>query len=496
MASHLRIALAPGDGIGPEIMHATLDLFKAAGVMDHVEFIPIEMGRAMFDRGNTRGMSDDAIRTVEDSGLLFKGPMETPKGSGGKSINVTARKIWNAFANLRHFVALPGVETIYTRAGIPVNFYIVRENLEDTYGGVEHRLSNDTIQCKRLITAPGSDQVSRFAFQTARRLGLKSLHCGHKANIMKMTDGLFLDRFKAAAKDFPEIQTADVIIDALCMNLVVKPQQYQMIVLPNLQGDIVSDLAAGLVGGLGFAPSANIGKHISIFEAVHGSAPDIAGRGIANPTALILSGLMMLRHIGLTKHAGILHNALMSALESGVRTGDFGDPKKPALSTRDFSQAIADRLGSKPKTVPPADEPDAGAKPSFKKPERPANQEVIRTFTNLVSHVVGCDIYLDSSLAPTALAQEMLRAAEDTAFKLTLISNRGTQVWPTGSMYTECVDYYRVRFELRDGLKPGEFGQSRCIALLDKISEKYLVSSYELLRVFDGVKGYSLAQGQ
>ena len=365
MPAPLRIALAPGDGIGPEIMHATLDLFKAAGVMDHVEFIPVEMGRAMFDRGSTRGMSDDAIRTVEDCGLLFKGPMETPKGSGGKSINVTARKIWNAFANLRHFVALPGVETIYTRAGIPVNFYIVRENLEDTYGGVEQRLSNDTIQCKRLITAPGSDQVSRFAFQTARRLGLKSLHCGHKANIMKMTDGLFLDRFKAAAKDFPEIQTADVIIDALCMNLVVKPQQYQMIVLPNLQGDIVSDLAAGLVGGLGFAPSANIGKHISIFEAVHGSAPDIAGRGIANPTALMLSGLMMLRHIGLTKHAGILHNALMSALESGIRTGDFGDPKKPALGTREFSKAIADRLGSKPRTVPPADEPDSGGAQSL-----------------------------------------------------------------------------------------------------------------------------------
>jgi isocitrate dehydrogenase len=496
MPATVRIALAPGDGIGPEIMHATVDLFQAAGVMDHVQFVPVEMGRAMFDRGSTRGMSDDAIRTVEECGLLFKGPMETPNGSGGKSINVTARKIWNAFANLRHFVALPGVETIYTRAGIPVNFYIVRENLEDTYGGVEHRLSNDTIQCKRLITAPGSDQVSRFALQTARRIGLHHVHCGHKANIMKMTDGLFLDRFRAAARDFPEIQTADVIIDALCMNLVVRPQTYQMIVLPNLQGDIVSDLAAGLVGGLGFAPSANIGKHISIFEAVHGSAPDIAGRGIANPTALMLSGLMMLRHIGLTKHAGVLHNALMSALESGVRTGDFGDPKKPALGTREFSRAIADRLGQKPKTVPPADEPDSGAKPTFKKPDKPANQQVIRTFTNVVSHVVGCDIYLDSALSPMALADEMLRMAEDTPFKLTLISNRGTQVWPTGSMYTECVDYSRARFELRDEFKPGEFGQARCIALLDKISEKFLVASYELLRTFDGVKGYSLAQGQ
>jgi isocitrate dehydrogenase len=492
----LKIALAHGDGIGPEIMAAVMDLFKAAGVLDQVEFIPVEMGQSVFESGNTRGMTDTAIRTTEDCGILFKGPMGTMKGAGGKSINVTARKIWNAFANLRHFMALPGVETVYTRAGIPVNFYIVRENIEDTYGGVEHRLSTDTIQGKRLITAPGSDQVHRFAFQTARHLGIASIVCGHKANIMKMTDGLFLDRFKAAAKDFPEVQMSDVIIDALCMNLVVKPQNYQMIVLPNLQGDIVSDLAAGLVGGLGFAPSANIGKHISIFEAVHGTAPDIAGRGIANPTALLLSGLMMLRHIGLTKPAAIIQNALFASLEAGIRTGDFGDKTKPALGTKDFTKAIMDRLGQKPRTVTPAPIPEDGAAPTFKRLPRPEHQEVIRTFANIVTQVTGCDLYLDTPLPPTALADEMSRAANDTPFKLTLISNRGTQVWPTGSIYTECVDYYRVRFELKDGIAPGSFGQARCIALLDKIAEKFTVCSYELLRTFDGVRGYSLAQGQ
>jgi isocitrate dehydrogenase len=492
----MRIALAHGDGIGPEIMASVLDLFQAAGVMQHVEFIPVEMGQSVFEQGNTRGMTDSAIRTTEDCGILFKGPMGTMKGAGGKSINVTARKIWNAFANLRHFMALPGVETVYTRAGIPVSFYIVRENIEDTYGGVEHRLSADTIQGKRLISAPGSDQVHRFAFQTARRLGINHVDCGHKANIMKMTDGLFLERFRAAAKDFPEIQTSDTIIDALCMNLVVKPQNYQMIVLPNLQGDIVSDLAAGLVGGLGFAPSANIGKHISIFEAVHGTAPDIAGRGIANPTALLLSGLMMLRHIGFTKPAAIIHNALFAALESGIRTGDFGDKNKPALGTKDFTKAIIDRLGQKPRTVAAGPVPDDGAAPTFNRPDRPVNQEVIRTFNNVVTHIAGCDLYLDTNLSPIALADEMSRAASDTPFKLTLISNRGTQVWPTGSVFTECVDYYRVRFELKDGITPGSFGQSRCIALLDKVAEKFTVCSYELLRTFDGVKGYSLAQGQ
>jgi isocitrate dehydrogenase len=298
-----------------------------------------------------------------------------------------------------------------------------------------------------------------------------------------------------AAKDFPEIEHGDVIVDALCMNLVMKPQQYQMVVLPNLQGDIVSDLAAGLVGGLGFAPSANIGKHISIFEAVHGTAPDIAGRGIANPTALILSGLMMLRHVGLLKQAAVIENALLAALESGVRTGDFGDQTKPALATRDYVKQIADRLGSKPKTVAATADEGAGTT-TFAAPAKPLHQAVIRTFTNVVSQVVGCDIYLDSPLSSIAVAEEMMRACQDTPFKLTLISNRGTQVWPTGSIYTECVDYYRVRFELRDGVVPGSFGQSRCVALMDRIAEKFTVCSYELLRSFDGAKGYSMAQGQ
>lgn len=496
MASNVRIALAEGDGIGPEIMAATLDLFKAAGVMDAgVEFVPVQMGKSVFDKGNSRGMTDEAVRITEDCGILFKGPMETPKGGGGKSINVTARKLWNAHANFRVFKSLPGVETVYSKAGINIDMAIVRENIEDTYGGVEHRLSNDMIQCKRLISAPGSDEVHRFAFQTARRLGIKKVHCGHKANIMKMTDGIFLERFKQTAKDFPEIEIGDVIVDALCMNLVVKPQQYQMIVLPNLQGDIVSDLCAGLVGGLGFAPSANIGKHISIFEAVHGTAPDIAGKGIANPTSLILSGLMMLRHINLGRHAAILENALLTTLESGIHTGDFGDKSKPAVNTREFVKAITDRLGRSPKHGA-ATVPEAKTTPSVERPPRPQGQQVIRTFRNLVTQVVGCDIYLDSPLSPAAVAEEMNRVCEDTPFKLTLISNRGTQVWPTGSVYTECVDYYRVRFELREGVLPGSIGQSRTVALMDKVAEKFVVCSYELLRTFDGIRGFSLAQGQ
>ncbi|MDZ4828949.1 MAG: isocitrate/isopropylmalate family dehydrogenase [Phycisphaerae bacterium] len=500
MPNTTRIALAAGDGIGPEAMDATLSLFRAAGVLDHLEFVPVEMGKNVFLKGDTRGMTDAAIKVVEECGVLFKGPMETPKGSGGKSINVTARKMWNAFANLRTFRTLPGVTTPFSKAGIPVNLVIVRENIEDTYGGVEHRLSNDMIQCKRLISAPGCDQVIRFAFETARRLGLVSVHCGHKANIMKLTDGLFLDRFLTMSREFPEIASGDVIVDALCMNLVMRPQMYRMVILPNLQGDIVSDLAAGLVGGLGFAPSANIGTHISIFEAVHGTAPDIAGKGVANPTALILSGLMMLRHLGLTRHAAAIENALLKALEDGIHTGDFGDPSKHPVGTTEFAREIADRLGSKPSTVPACAEPlDSGATVTLAPLVRPKSgtpHTVIRTFTKVSTQVVGCDLYLDATQSAAALAEELGRVCANTPFRLSLISNRGTQVWPTGSIYTECVDYWRARFEPREGIAPSAVTQATVIALLDRVATSFTVCSYELLRTFDGVKGYSMAQGQ
>jgi isocitrate dehydrogenase len=397
-------------------------------------------------------MTDEAIRTTEDCGILFKGPMGTPKGGGGKSINVTARKMWNAHSNFRVFKTLPGVHTYYSKAGVHIDMSVVRENIEDTYGGVEHRLSNDMIQCKRLISAPGCDEVTASPSrppQARREEGpLRPQGQHHEDDRRALPRSL-----QAAAKDFPEIETGDVIVDALCMNLVVKPQQYQMLVLPNLQGDIVSDLCAGLVGGLGFAPSANIGNHISIFEAVHGTAPDIAGRGIANPTSLILSGLMMLRHVCLGHEAATIENALLATLESGVHTGDFGDKSTPSVGTQQFVDAIKNNLGNKPKTVPAAAVPDA-SETCFVRAPKPSGPQVIRTFKNLVTQAVGCDIYLDTPLSPISLAEEMQRACADTPFKLTVISNRGTQVWPTGSVYTECVDYYRVRFELATASSP------------------------------------------
>lgn len=495
MSEKLKIALAEGDGIGPEIMSACLSIFEAAGVQDHVEFVPVEMGERVFAQGDSRGMTDDAIRTIEDLGLVYKGPMGTPIGGGGKSINVSLRKMYGAFANIRHFQSLPGVETVYSKANIPVDFYVVRENIEDTYGGIEHRLTNDVVECKRLISAPGCEQVHREAFETAKRLGIDHVHCGHKANIMKMSDGMFLDRFYHIGEDYPGIETGDVIIDALCMNLVLKPETFKMVVLPNLQGDIVSDLAAGLVGGLGFAPSANIGRHVSIFEAVHGTAPDIAGKNLANPTSLLLSGIMMLRHIGLMKQAAVIENALIHTLESGIHTGDFGADRDAAVGTDQFAQAIAKNIGKTPATRA-ATNTDVSDSVTFDRPERPRTNELMRTFETMQSVFTGCDIYIDTTIGPQELADRLSSICEKTPFKLTMMSNRGTQVWPTGSVFTNIVDYYRVRFELRDLNHAPSMGQRPLIHLLDKIAEKFPITDFQPLKHYDGKPGYSLAQGQ
>src|SRR5215212_4920864 len=343
---HMKIAVAKGDGIGPEIMDAVLKIFDANKIGLGYEFV--EMGKWVFDKGFSNGMTPEAQQIIENLGILFKGPMETPKGKGVKSINVTARKTWNTYANKRVFQTLHGVNTVFSKAGIPIDVTIVRENIEDTYGGIEHMLTHDVALSRRFITRPGSMQVIRYAFEMAKQKGARRITCGHKANIMKLTDGLFLDCFYEVSKEFTDLKADDKIVDDLAMQLVVKPDQYDVIVMTNLQGDIISDLCAGLVGGLGFAPSANIGDHISIFEAVHGTAPDIAGKNIANPTALLLSGLSMLRHLGLTENAALIENALLYTLENGVHTGDFGDKSKPSVNTTGFAEAIIGNFGKMP----------------------------------------------------------------------------------------------------------------------------------------------------
>ncbi len=483
----MKIAVAKGDGIGPEIMEAVLKIFNAGQVPLEYEFV--EMGKWVFDKGFSNGMTPEAQQTIESLGILFKGPMETPKGKGVKSVNVTARKTWNTYANKRVFQTLHGVDTVFSKAGIPIDVTIIRENIEDTYGGIEHMLTHDVALSRRFITRPGSLQVIRYAFEMARQKHAKRITCGHKANIMKITDGLFLECFYEVAKEYPDLKADDVIVDDLCMKLVTRPDTFDVVVLTNLQGDIVSDLCAGLVGGLGFAPSANIGDHICIFEAVHGTAPDIAGKNIANPTALLLSGLAMLRHLGLMENASIIENALLYTLESGVHTGDFGDKSKASVNTTQFADAIIGNFGK---------EPQVGAKPKL--PNKPAVQTTFKLEKNpmMVSlemqeeKIVGVDMFIESEEQPAEIAKKCQRHA-GVKFQLINISNRGTQVWPTGSIYTNLVNQYNARFESLDG-EP--LNQQDIIGLYVSLSGNFKICSFELLNMWGDKKAYSLAQGQ
>jgi isocitrate dehydrogenase len=483
----MKIAVAKGDGIGPEIMDAVLKIFEANQVP--LEYEMVDMGKWVFDKGFNNGMTPEAKITIESLGLLFKGPMETPKGKGVKSINVTARKTWNTYANIRTFQTLHGVDTVFSKAGIPIDITVVRENIEDTYGGIEHMLTHDVALSRRFITRPGSMQVIRYAFEMARVKNAKRITCGHKANIMKITDGLFLECFYEVAKDYPDLKADDVIVDDLCMKLVTRPDTFDVVVLTNLQGDIVSDLCAGLVGGLGFAPSANIGDHISIFEAVHGTAPDIAGKNIANPTALLLSGLSMLRHVGLTENAAIIENALLFTLETGVHTGDFGDKSIPAVNTTGFAEAIISNFGKQPAVNPRPVIPNRPGTPVPFKLER--NSMMISKEINN-EQIVGVDLFIESEEQPEDIARKCQRHA-GVKFKLVNISNRGTQVWPTGSVYTNLVNQYNVRFE---SLNDEELNQQDIIGLYVSMSGNFKICSHELLNRWGDKKGYSLAQGQ
>ena len=484
----MKIAVAKGDGIGPEIMEAVIGIFNAAKLP--LEYQYVDMGKWVFDKGFSNGMTPEAKETIENLGILFKGPMETPKGKGVKSVNVTARKTWNTYANDRKFQTLSGVDTVFSKAGVNIDLTIVRENIEDTYGGIEHMLTRDVALARRFITRGGSEQVIRYAFEMAQKKGARRITCGHKANIMKLTDGLFLEVFNEIAKEYPNLKADDVIVDDLCMKLVSRPDLFDVIVLTNLQGDIVSDLCAGLVGGLGFAPSSNIGDHISIFEAVHGTAPDIAGKNIANPTSLLLSGLNMLRHLGMMEKAALIENALLYTLESGIHTGDFGDKSIPAVNTTEFANAIIENFGKQPEHNP---------KPTLEDFEfLPTNSQITENPMLLSKQpyearkILGADFFIECELQPNEIAKIALKQATDT-LKLVTISNRGTQVWPTGSVYTNLVNQFRIRFETD---ATNALTQDSIISLYSALSKDFQISSVELLNMWGDKKAYSLAQGQ
>lgn len=478
----MRITVALGDGIGPEIMDVALDVFRAARVP--LEFETVPMGRDVALAGERTGISREARASVERTGILFKGPMETPKGSGYKSVNVTARKLWGAFANKRVYRILPGVPSPLGLRELDLT--MVRENIEDTYGAVEHMQTHDVAQCRRFITRPGSEQVHRYAFAMAARKGARRITCAHKANIMKLTDGLFLDTFYRVAREYPELQADDVIVDALAMKLVLEPSSFDVVVLPNLQGDILTDLAAGLVGGLAYAPSANIGDGVCIFEAVHGTAPDIVGMDLANPTALLLSGTMMLRHVGLVEHAAAIELALERTLAQMHERTDLRQ-YVPTFRTSIFRHLILRELLGRALPV----ESDSARVVSARPAATPrAAQRLLASPTPESTVLRGVDAFLESGLPPATVAERLENLGAD-GLRLTMISNRGTQVWPTGSAWTDCVNHYRARFEAD---RPIE--QSAIVTLLGELAERFPLCGAEWLREIDGQSGWSLAQGQ
>ncbi|HEY3780509.1 MAG TPA: isocitrate/isopropylmalate dehydrogenase family protein [Fimbriimonadaceae bacterium] len=332
-----RIAVIPGDGIGPEITEATIAILEATGL--EAEWIRLDAGLSAIEKGKP-AMPPETIEAVREIGIALKGPTTTPSGKGHTSANVALRKALDLFANVRPAKTLPGVTGPFADKNL--DLIIVRENTEDLYTGIEFQINNDIAQAIKVITRPGSRRLVEYAFNMAREQGRGRVTAVHKANIMKLTDGMFLEEFYAAAQGYRDIRADDVIVDNCCMQLVTRPEQFDVLVTENLYGDIVSDLCAGLVGGLGLAPGANIGLNCAVFEAVHGSAPDIAGKGVANPTALLFSAVMMLRHLG--KHAQadrIMSSVLRVCSDGKCLTVDLGGKAKTGEYAREVIECAA-----------------------------------------------------------------------------------------------------------------------------------------------------------
>lgn len=335
MAGPYRITLIPGDGIGPEVTEATRRIIDASGVA--IEWEVREAGGDQIEKYGTV-LPEETIDSIVRNGVALKGPIATPIGKGFRSANVQLRQALDLYANVRPVRSMPGVDTRYER----VNLIVVRENTEGLYSGIEHVVVPGVVESLKIITERGSTRIAKYAFELARREGHKRVTAVHKANIMKLSDGLFLECAQRVAADFPEITYDEVIVDALSMKLVMDPTQFDVLVMENLYGDIISDLAAGLVGGLGLTPSGNIGERAAVFEAVHGTAPDIAGKGLANPTALSLSGVMMLRHLGELEAASRVERAIQQVLAEGqTMTGDLGGK----ASTQEYTDAVIAAMG-------------------------------------------------------------------------------------------------------------------------------------------------------
>jgi isocitrate dehydrogenase len=477
------VTLIPGDGIGPECVESAKQIIDAAGV--GIEWEVHHAGESVFKQGIQSGVPQETIDSIKKTRCVLKGPLGTPIGFGEKSANVTLRKLFETYANIRPVRELPGVTTPYSGRGI--DLVVVRENVEDLYAGIEHMQTPSVAQCLKLISRKGCEKIVRMAFEFARSEGRKSVACATKSNIMKLTEGLLKRTFEEIAKEYPDIQSWHVIIDNACHQLVKKPEQFDVIVTTNMNGDIMSDLTSALIGGLGFAPSANLGSEVAIFEAVHGSAPKYAGKNVINPTAVISSSILMLRYLGEFEKAKMIENALIYTREEGkARTGDVvGYDSGKACKTTEYTQAIIGNFGKASAQFKARD-----VKP-IKMPQTPPSLGLV---TPKSRRVVGIDYFIETAEHPAKVGPAIEAALEGTPVKLKMMSNRGTQVYPDKGTLIDCVDQSRCRIVLRD--MAGELTDDVIVSLLPQLAAKARWAHIEKLQEFDGQPTYTKAQGE
>ena len=475
------VTLIPGDGVGPEVVESTVRIIEAAGAQ--VEWEERHAGERVFLEGLPSGVRQDTIDSIKKTRVVLKGPLGTPIGYGEKSANVTLRKLFETYGNIRPAREYPGVKTPYSGRGI--DLVVVRENVEDLYAGIEYMATPGVAQGLKLISRKGCEKIVRLAFELARAEGRESVVCMSKSNIMKMTEGTLKRTFEDIAPEYDDIESWHVIVDNAAHQLVKLPEQYSVLVTTNMNGDILSDLSSALIGGLGFAPSANMGNEVFIAEAVHGSAPKYAGKNTINPTAMILSGVMMLRHLGEFEAAALIENAVIATLEDGkVMTRDVvGDEKQGG--TIGYTDEIIKNLGRKPTNW------SVREYQPIKMPQLPSAPDYVKATTR---QVIGVDIFIESALDREVLGKSLEKACEGRDIGLKMVDSRGTLVYPPNDALTDTVDAWRARFIMRDDA--AELSDAGLIDLLQRVAADHGWMHVEKLQRFDGEDAFTKAQGE
>jgi isocitrate dehydrogenase len=482
MAEKTKITVAYGDGIGPEIMEATLRILEAAGAQ--IEKEVIEIGEKVYLRGVRTGIEAFAWESLRRTKVFLKAPITTPQGGGYTSLNVTTRKTLGLYANVRPCQSFhPFVVTKHPT----MDLVIIRENEEDLYAGIEHQQTEQVVQCLKIISRPGCEKIIRYAFEYARAYGRKKVSCLTKDNIMKLTDGLFHKVYDEIGQEYPDIEKEHWIIDIGSALLADEPERFGVIVTLNLYGDIISDIAAQIAGSVGMGGSANIGDQCAMFEAIHGSAPTIAGKGIANPSGLINGAIMMLVHIGQPEVAAKIHNAWLSTIEAGIHTGDIykENVSKKKVGTREFADAVIERLGQVPHLFSTV---------NYQSAPRPIHAQNEIAKPKRKKELVGVDVFLDWDRGSAEDLGNVLSKITSEGLKLNMITNRGVKVYPNGMPETFCTDHWRCRYT---GDNNSPVSHQQIISLLGKIqSAGYDFIKTENLCTFDGKPGYSVGQGE